>query len=368
MVPLPTKTPSEGRELSPVTACTIRFVGKARNGSPRWWCTSHGANATGPRGLRLDVCDGAATCETRSSVLALDPDDYPGGVALWRVSPPVYDTTSHPTQSGVHVHARLDPSTGHKEIDESYDAVDLRVRTDLVESDVLITEPMARAYYLARFRGNKLKSLSCTRCGALHLDEHWFSIKAHRRHLCGACGHYFMDREYAVSNPLIGVHGVGAGDGDRLAVRASRTLAIDQRDYPGGIQLWASNPALLWTAQKAEEEGIHVHLYGLQGDLQEDDTFDAVSFDGVSLDENMIKHWMAQQAVENVADNVVSLRCPDCQRAHFDTGLCAFVPHTVHTCGHCDSPFRTGREAVISNPVVQVLDTLKSNAGAAGVS
>ena len=360
----PTETPSGVREPSSQTACTIQFVGKARNGSSRWWCTSHGANATGPRGLRLDVCERAETREINASILQLDPADYPGGVAIWRVSRPVYDTTNRETHPGVHVHARLIPDAP-KDIDESYDAVALRLHADLVQANVLVTEPMARAYYLARFCGHRLKSLSCTRCRAPHLDEGWFAIKPHRRHLCQACGHHFVDRDHSVSSPLVSVEGMDAGNEKRRSVRAQRTLAIDQRDYPGGIRLWASNPALLWTAEKPEDEGIHAHLYGSHGDLRDDDTFDAVSIDGVALDEGMVKQLMAQQAVENVADKVVSLACPACQRPHFDAGPSAFAPHVAHTCEHCGNLFRAGRHAAVSNPVVEVLRTLRANVDAA---
>ena len=346
------------------TACNIGFVGKARNGSPRWWCTSHGANATGPRGLRLDVCLRAETREANANILRLDPADYPGGVAIWRVSRPVYDTTHRQTHPGVHVHARLNPDAP-KNVDASYDAVDLQLHGDLVHANLVVTESMARAYYLARFCRNRLKSLSCTHCGAPHLDEGWFSIKPHRRHLCAACGHHFVDQDHSVSNPLVGVEEVHAANGPHRAVRARRTLAIDQREYPAGIQLWASNPALLWTAQKPEEEGIHAHLYGSQGDLREDDTFNAISIDGVALDERMIKQLMAQQAVETAVDKVVSLRCPECQGSHFDAGLNAFTPHSAHTCEHCGKLFRAGRHAVISNPIVEVLRALRANVDAA---
>ena len=359
----PSESPSPDSTPGVAEPCAIQFVGKARNGTRRWWCTSHRANATGPLGIRLDVCHGARVPYAPGNVLHLDPDDYPGGVALWRVSRPVYDTTPRPTCAGVHVHARLKPN-GHKEIDESYDAVHLRVRTDLVDSNLLITEPMARAYYLSRFAGNELKSLPCPRCRVPHLDEDWFSIKPHRRHLCGACGHYFVDREPSVSNPILGVEAVDAGNENRQPVRAPRALPIDQRDYPGGIQMWASNPAILWTSPKAEEEGIHIHLYDSHGHLQEDDTFDKVSIDGVSLDEAMIKQLMAQQAVDNLADKVVTLRCPECDCAHFDTGLSAFSPHSAHSCEYCGSEFRRGKRALISNPIVAVLDSLKARAPA----
>lgn len=357
----PSEPPSANAASGLPGPCSINYVGKARNGMPRWWCTSHQANATGPKGLRLDVCAGAGSAGAPRNVLSIDPDDYPGGIALWGVARPVYDTTSRPTRAGVHVHARL-KAGGPKAIDDSYDAVRLKVPTDLFDTTMLITEAMARASYLAQFAGNELKALPCPRCGVEHLDEDWFSIKPHRRHLCGACGNYFVDREPSVSNPVIGVQRARAGNENPQPVRAPHSLSIDQRDCPGGVQLWASNRAILWTSPKAEEEGIHVHVYDLHGHLQQDDTFDSVSIDGVPLDESMIKYLMAQHTVDGLANKVATLHCPECGRPHFDTDLCAFAPHSAHTCEHCGSHFRQGRRALVSNPIVAVLDSLKLRA------
>jgi len=44
-------------------------------------------------------------------------------------------------------------------------------------------------------------------------------------------------------------------------VPAGRTLRVRQQEYPGGVQIWGSNPAIIWSAEKAEEEGIHVHAF-----------------------------------------------------------------------------------------------------------
>jgi hypothetical protein len=39
---------------------------------------------------------------------------------------------------------------------------------------------------------------------------------------------------------------------------SKKTLNIRQKDYSGGIQIWGSNPAFIWTGKNAEEEGIQV--------------------------------------------------------------------------------------------------------------
>lgn len=342
----------------PASDCAIEYVGKARNGSSRWWCMVHKANATGRGGTRLDVCEGAGSCESPVDILALDPRDYLGGVAVWRVSPPVYDTTGGETRGGVHVHARRVPG-GEKEIDSSYDAVDITVRRDLLESTSRISARTASAYYIARFLGNRLKCLSCPRCGEHHLDEGHFAMVEHRTHLCESCGHYFRDAERAVSNPLVGIEGVEPEDRPGRFVQAPRALDIVQSDYPGGIRLWASNPAVIWTAERPEEQGVHVHVHSPDGDaLLEDNTFGTVTIDSVAIDVDMVKQLMAQKTVPELTGRIASLRCPDCGTAHFDKGRRGLEPHAEHKCEHCGSSFPAERGAVVSNPICEVFDKL----------
>ena len=74
---------------------------------------------------------------------------------------------------------------------------------------------------------------------------------------------------------------LGDLDAGRQPIRASEDLDIRQSDYPGGIQIWASNPAILWTAPRPEQEGIHVHLFSdRHGPPVVDETFDLVRVDG----------------------------------------------------------------------------------------
>ena len=344
------------------SGCAIECVGKARNGSSRWWCVVHKANATGRAGTRLDVCEGAGSCESPVDILALDPRDYRGGVAVWRVSPPVYDTTGGETRGGVHVHARRAPDA-EKEIDSSYDAVDITVRRDLLESTSRITARTASAYYIARFLENRLKCLSCPHCGEHHLDEEHYAIVEHRTHLCESCGRYFRDAERAVSNPLVGVEGVETEDRPGRLVQAPRALDIVQSDYPGGIRLWASNPAVIWTAERPEEEGIHVHIFSADGDEPlQDNTFGIITIDGVAIDVDMVKQLMAQSTVRALAGRIASLRCSDCGVAHFDKGRHGLELHAEHKCEHCGSSFRAERGPVVSNPLFDTFDKLHFSA------
>jgi hypothetical protein len=59
---------------------------------------------------------------------------------------------------------------------------------------------------------------------------------------------------------------------------------INLDDYPGqAFQVWASTPAVLWTAERPQERGIHVHVYKDKA-YDVDDTFGVVRYQGKVLD------------------------------------------------------------------------------------
>ena len=219
------------------------------------------------------------------------------------------------------------------------------------------------SYYLSRFLNRDIKSLRCPRCNEIHLDTGYFATSPHRRHLCQRCGHYFSDDSKSVSNPLAALNANG-----RLPyrsaqpVRADRTLDIRQDDFPGGLQVWASNKALVWTADRPEEEGLHVHAFRSGDDIEIDETYSCVRVDGKKLHETQIKYFMAQQCLVTLRDRIVSLSCPLCLEPHFDIGEDAFAPHSQHLCSNCGGSFVTpGRHRmVVSNPFVSLRARLRA--------
>jgi hypothetical protein len=343
------------------TNCSIEQVGKQRNGKPRYWCSVHRAGATGRFGARLAICEGAYLHAAQRPALEIDPANYPGGIAIWGAVPPVFDTTNMPAESGIHVHARgsLDDS---KEIDDTFDAVVILHRRDLLEAQrTRITSEVAVNFYLSRFAQRDIRLLRCPRCGEVHLDSGYFAVKPHRRHLCHGCGNYFNDTGKAVSNPMAMLSAqVALHAPSRRPVRAPQTLDIKQAEYPGGVQVWASNPALVWTADRPEQEGLHVHAFAAPDKIVVDETFDQVRIDGVLLDEKHVQYLMAQSSLPHLANKIVSLKCTECGHPHFDQGDQAFFPHIEHECEACGSHFvsRSRRRMVVSNPFIRVRDAL----------
>lgn len=336
--------------------CSIAAHVLRRTGSPKWWCTTHYAPAWGKAGERLERCGGA---RERTSLagpeLELDIERYPGGIALWGALPPVFDTSiAVGYERGIHVHARRAPG-GCKEIDTTYSAVRVIARG----ASMTVIEEDAVNYVASVVFDMPLKDLRCSHCRHAHLDAGEFAVRAHRKHLCNRCGRHFYDPEgtRAVGNPLMGLKAL-LGDlaPRRPAIAVDRQLIVDQRDLPGGLQIWTSNPAIIWTAPRQEEDGIHVHGYDEKGRRLVDDTFCSVVIDGWVLDASQVRTFMAQRSLEHLASRVTCLICSVCGKAHFDEGADATNLRIERQCKKCGQLImEAGRKKkVVSNPFVAV--------------
>lgn len=343
--------------------CDIRPVGKRRDGGTRYWCLTHKADATAKYGRRAKVCRAAHLPPILpEEILELHLERYPGSIALWGAVPPIYDTTRLPLDFGIHVHARK-TADGEKDIDRTYRAVRLIAR-QVPPNGLLISEMDAVYYMVSSVFGFGTRDVRCTFCRYPHLDKDWFSIHPHRRHLCAGCGRSFRDTISGIGNPIRATQET-LGLPARKPRKAAKTLSIRQCDYPGGIQIWGSNPAIVWSSERPEEEGIHVHAFKEESDIPDhDDTFSAVKIDGLRLDPVMVRTLMAQNSLPHLENRVVPLKCDVCGAMEFSAGGQAFAPVVGRTCskcgGHLSGPTRLRR--TIGNPLLATLDRLAQNA------
>lgn len=341
--------------------CEIEAVGKQRNGKPRYWCSVHQASATAKYGRKLERCEGAYNEDLSASALRLDPHDFAGGIAIWGAVKPVYDSSGMLVEEGVHVHARRSVDDDAKKYDGTYQAVSIAVRRDLLQDvHATIGRDAAVASYVSRFLNRPLTSLFCTYCGTPHLDSDYYAVKMHKRHLCHSCGKIFLANEKGVSNPVEQLrHMFLDTDQNRVRERATRALNRKQSDFPGGVQIWASNPALLWTAPKAEQDGIHFHGYAADGSEIENDTFNSVILDGISLNEEHLRHFMAQNALSYLKGKIASLKC-ECGCEIFDEGENAFVPRSHRQCSNCGRGLGESKRGkkFVCNPFVNTVHEL----------
>ena len=346
-----------------VENCRVVPVGKRRDGGTRYWCLAHKADATAKYGRPADRCRAAGARPIGADeTLKLDVDKYPGGIAIWGAVPPIFDSTPLALDRGIHVHARRILG-GRKDIDKTFRVVKLHGGS-LSKNGIVVSEMDAIYFMVSTVFNIEMKHISCSNCGYSHLDKDWFSVHPHQRHLCAGCGKYFMDSVRAVGNPIRQVQ----ADFDIAPQQpkpSRKTLNLQQKDFPGGIQIWGSNPAIVWTSDSIEEEGIHIHAFDIVGEPPvHDDTYAEVTIDGLDLDPQMVRTLMAQNALPHIEGRVMSLTCKTCHSSEFDIGERAFTPSTSRTCSKCHGDLkRRGRlRKVIANPLVDILDKLASAA------
>ena len=339
--------------------CRVVPVGKRRDGGTRYWCIVHKADATAKYGRPAGHCRAAHILPIAASeTLVLDLDSYKGGIAIWGAVPPVYDSTPLPLDRGIHVHARRS-NGAEKEVDETYRLVKL-IGGRASENGIEISEIDAIYFMVSATFDIHMRHIRCLYCGHSHLDKDWFSVHPHQRHLCAGCGKYFRDSVPAVGNPIRQAQ-ADLGITPRKPKISEETLNLRQRDFRGGIRIWGSNPAIVWTSDNNEEEGVHLHAFDAIGNPPAlDDTYARVTIDGVDLDPQMVRTLMAQSALPHLEGRVVCLACENCQSSNFDLGNLSFTPRVKHSCSKCGSRLlpRGRTRKLISNPLVKVLDTL----------
>ena len=346
------------------SSCEVVAVGRRRDGGTRYWCLSHRADATAKYGRRAPVCRGAhIPMITERETLDLHLDSYAGGVALWGAVPPVYDTTLQPLDRGIHVHAR-ERVGSEKVLDDTFRAVRI-FAAGVPSTGTLVTELDAIYHMVSSVFGYTTKSIACPYCTFSHLDRDWFSVHPHQRHLCAGCGRYFRDHERGIGNPTEAVR-AALSVPERPAKPAGRAIDIRQAAYPGGIQIWGSNPAFLWTSQLREEEGIHVHAFAGVDDARPvvDETFSRVVVDGLCLDPLVVRVSMAQAALPHLRGRILSAFCPSCKTPKFCGGKSAFAPSRSHICDSCGEEFspRCRARKTILNPLWETLEHLAERA------
>jgi hypothetical protein len=351
--------PSTLHVAGPDVPCDVVAIEKRRDGGTRYWCRAHRADATEKGGTPASKCRTAHIVPIQpQEILTLDLKKYLGGVALWGAVPAVYDTTREKMDRGIHVHARPTPES-EKELDFTYRAVRL-IGKGLPDEGAVVSEIDAIYYMISSVFGFPMIYVTCTHCGWPHLDKDWFSVHPHRRHLCAGCGKLFHDQVAGIGNPIMGVR-EACGFEEHTVAPAEKRLDIKQSEYPGGIQIWGSNPAFLWTSSKHEEEGIHVHVFK-EGQTEPllDDTFREVTIDGIQLDPVMVRVLMAQNVMPSLKGRVRSMYCPNCGHAQFDAGEAGYVPLPTHICVECGRQFPTqGRmRNVVANPLPAILAEL----------
>jgi hypothetical protein len=282
--------------------CDFVNAGKYRNGVNRWWCRTHQTHW----GTKGDLSSYDKLKEMRCAnhtqlmnyvvnPLELNFNDF-AEVAIWCSLPAALSTQEIVSRKPkIHVHLRKTAGDKFKKVDKDYDAISLLYNEDLGLfanegiTRVNVTPPAAFEFVSALEEEREMDCIGCSKCGFPHLDLGSFAREPHRKHFCGNCGwDSTWSKRPIVSTPLKPLH-------DKLAKSKKfkspdRTIDLDKHkgcDYT----VWASTPAILWTAEREQEKGIHVHVE--KGGVEiENNTFGEVILNGKALDRKKLLQGM----------------------------------------------------------------------------
>lgn len=286
--------------------CDFVEAGKFRHGKQRWWCRTHQTHWGTKADFQSLDDSGSMTCANRDqrmnyvvSPRHIDTSAH-AEIGIWCSLPPAL--SSRPIQQRrpkIHVHVR-DVQDGPKTVDSDFHAIALVYNEDLGLFDnpditrVNVTPPAALDFVCGLEEGREMSCVNCSRCGYPHLDLGDFALTPHRKHFCGNCG---SDSTWSVgpivSTPLKPLHDQLLRN--RTAVHPDRTLNMDE--FTGcNYNVWASTPAIVWTAARPQEVGIHVHIHdGTKRVI--DDTFSTVVHNGQALDRGALFRKMVERIV-----------------------------------------------------------------------
>ncbi len=289
-----------------VLPCQIIPAGKFRNGAKRWYCKTHQIHW----GVKADYAAvteaGDVMCSNHLTKMSyvVDPleiefKDFEE-IGIWCSLPPALSSeTIEQRAPQIHVHKRFS-SKAKKVLDKDFAAIvcSYNENMGLFENPeitkIQVTPPAAFEFVRSLEEGRTMSCVTCKKCGYPHLDLGDFAINPHKKHFCGNCGNdSIWSSEPIVSTPLKPLH--DQFNNSNKYVSPERTLNLD--DYSGlKFELWASTPAVVWTANRPQEKGIHVHVYK-KGRREVDNTFRTVIYQGQELDRremwnNMVKYTL----------------------------------------------------------------------------
>ncbi len=279
-----------------ILPCHIVPCGKFRNGAKRWYCKTHQMHW----GTKADIAalpeSGEVTCSSHTMEMSyvVDPaivefNDFEE-IGIWCSLPPAMSSQPiQPRPPKIHIHKRYS-GIEKKVLDRDFDAIvcsynqDLGLFSNQEITQIQVTPPAAFEFVRSIEEGREMSCITCKKCGYPHLDLGSFATTPHAKHFCGNCGNdsVWSDGKI-VSTPLKPLH--DQFNNSNTYITPERTLNLD--DYSGKeFEIWSSTPAVVWTADRPQEHGIHVHIYenNIGGRRIVDNTFGQVIYKGEPFD------------------------------------------------------------------------------------
>lgn len=293
-----------------VLPCHIVPCGKYRNGAKRWYCKTHQMHW----GTKADIAalppSGEVTCSNHTlgmnyvvGPIVVEFNDFEE-IGIWCSLPPAMSSKKIIQRSPkIHIHKRFS-GADKKLLDRDFDAIvcsynqDLGLFANQEITQIQVTPPAAFEFVSSLEEGREMGCVTCKRCGYPHLDLGSFAKTPHAKHFCGNCGN---DSVWSVgkivSTPLKPLH--DQFNNCNSYITPDRSICLD--DYEGKeFEIWASTPAVVWTANRPQEKGIHVHIYEGSIDGRRrivDNTFGDVIYKGEALDRNLLWQQMTNNTL-----------------------------------------------------------------------
>jgi len=297
---------TDRRAENVVLPCDFVYAGKFRHGADRWWCRTHQTHWGTKADLAALQSSSEMRCASHAQLMNYEIEPYTvnlddhAEVGVWCSLPAALSTAEiKPRPPKIHVHVRDTPGA-HKSVDKDFAAISIvyLAREDLFgDGDVVrvdITPPAAFDFVCALEAHKEMGCIDCTTCRHPHLDLGDFGKTPHRKHFCANCGRdSTWSKSPIISTPLQPLH-------DRTATHLTcllpeRSLNLD--DYNGhSYTVWASTPAIVWTADRPQEYGIHVHVHD-GADRIIDETFGEVILNGKALVREELLQAMINRAI-----------------------------------------------------------------------
>ncbi len=155
--------------------CNIEYIGKSRQGIPKYFCTAHKAFAYDKFGNELDECLWINK-ELYDNKLDLKPDEIKSIIVK-------YENILESVIPKIIINK-----------DEFHGVIEYE--------SCRLTYKDFGGILLAKLNDVPLESVKCSHCDHDHSDNGKFAYSPHRTHLCNYCGHLFRVKEKNIGSEL----------------------------------------------------------------------------------------------------------------------------------------------------------------------
>lgn len=161
--------------------CNIEYIGKSRQGMPKYYCTVHKSFAYDKLGNKLDEC----ICSNKE----------------------IYDNKLNIKQNEINnINIRYENILENvipKIIINNNEFIGV-----LEYDNSILTYKDFSGIMLSKLNNMPLEIVKCSHCGHYHSDNGQFAYTPHRTHLCLYCGHLFKAKERNIGSELAMIYNI----------------------------------------------------------------------------------------------------------------------------------------------------------------